>query len=127
MALKKLEKQQKITHYIMGIVIGIYTLLFFMCLITATVIRLKNEKPDLYNFIFLLLMLVECGYYLCLAGAFLAIGLIMIYNLKKHFPEYYNKSGGYVWLATSGLCLPLLVRCVNTVLGIWCTPYIVTN
>ena len=40
----------------------------------------------------------------------------MIFKLKKHFPDYYKKTSCYLYLATLGLCIPLLIRGFNSVM-----------
>ena len=49
-----------------------------------------------------------------LGVTFLISGLLMIYNIKRFYPTFYEEYGKLIWIATICLTLPLFVRGLNS-------------
>lgn len=44
---------------------------------------------------------------------FLISGILMGYNVRKFYPEFYKQYGCYIWVVTALLTLPLFYRAID--------------
>jgi hypothetical protein len=95
-----------ILHRITGIVVLVYTLLFF----AGTVSDCADSETSVGGVI---LARITTIMFLMLSVGFFVTGLIMCVSLKSHFPEFYANFGCILKFATISLCFPLLIRGID--------------
>lgn len=109
---KAMFDKHKSNIKIMNWVTGITIILNSATFVALTVCVFTNKEHKLIDEENLSFRVWTATCFAIIAVAFLTIGLLLMRRLYVYFPEFYHENKCLLYLATIGLCLPLLLRAV---------------